>query len=85
MARRKKQRVRQKGKISLSRYFQKLETGQKVAIRPEASLPSSAHLRVRGRVGVIEARRGRAYIVRVRVGGQFKRLILRPIHLLKLS
>ena len=85
MAKRKKQRVRQKGKISLSRYFQKLEKGQKVAIKPDASVPFHTHIRLRGKVGVVEAKRGRSYVIKLKIGKQFKRLILKPIHLKKIS
>lgn len=85
MAKRRKQRVRKKGKISLSLYFQKLEIGNKVVIKPEISLPFSAPTRFRGRVGVVEGKRGKAYIIKIKDGKSFKRLILKPIHLMKVG
>lgn len=85
MAIRKKQRVRKKGKISLSHYFQKLEKGQRVAIKPEGSLPFHAPKRLKGKVGTVEGKRGTSYIIKVKQGKQYKRLILRPIHLIKIS
>lgn len=85
MGQKRKQRVRKKGKISLSRYFQKLEKGQRVAVIPEASLIFPFPLRFRGMIGVVEAKKGASYIVKVKDGKSTKRLILRPIHLKKLS
>ncbi|MBU2496662.1 MAG: 50S ribosomal protein L21e [Nanoarchaeota archaeon] len=85
MAKRKKQRVREKGKIRLSQYFQNLEKGQKVAIKPEASIPFHAPMRLRGKVGIVEGKRGKSYIVKVKAGNKMKTLILKPIHLIKVS
>lgn len=85
MARRRKQRVREKGKISLSRYFQKLDKGQRVVIKPNASLPFPLPLRFRGHAGIIESKRGKAYVVKIRDGNQYKKVVLRPIHLTKIS
>jgi len=83
MAQKRKQRVREKGKISLSRYFQKLEKGQKVAIKPNATLPVSVPKRFQGKIGIVDERRGRAYVIKIKDGNLPKKLILRPIHLLK--
>lgn len=85
MAQRRKQRVREKGKLRLSRYFQDLSAGQKVAIKPEASIPFPIPMRFRGKTGVVEGKRGRAYIVKLKDGNMVKRVILRPIHLIKLT
>lgn len=85
MAQRRKQRIRERGKLRLSRYFQDLAPGQKVAIKPEASLPFPLPIRFRGKMGVVEGKRGKAYIVKIKDGNMTKRVILLPIHLVKLA
>ena len=85
MSRRRKSRVRQKGKLSLSRYFQQLEKGQRVVIKPVASLQPAIPIRFKGRAGVVEVKRGNAYVVRFKDGKMDKRLIIKPIHLIKVS
>ena len=85
MAQRKKKRVREKGKIRLSHYFQDLEKGQRVAIKPEASIAFHSTLRLRGKIGVVEGKRGNSYIIKVKAGNKMKTLILKPIHLIKVS
>ena len=84
MAQRRKQRIRERGKLSLSRYFQELAKGQKVAIKPEASLPFSLPIGFSGKMCVVESKRGKAYVVKIKDGNMTKRVILLPIHLVKL-
>ncbi len=83
MARRKKKRVREKGKLRLSHYFQELKQGERVAIKPEVSLQPAVPLRFRGKIGIVEGKRGRAYIIKFKDGNMEKKLILKPIHLVK--
>ena len=85
MAQRRKQRVRQKGKISFSRYFQELKPGDKVAIKPEESLPFPTSVRFKGKIGVVESKKGRAYVIKLKEGKTYKKAILRPVHLIKVE
>ncbi len=83
MARRKP--VRERGKLSFSRYFQTLEEGQKVAIKIERSLKSNIPKRFQGRTGIVVGRRGKAYIIKLKDGKKEKEFIAKPIHLIKLK
>ncbi len=85
MAQRRKKRVREKGKLRLSQYFQELKVGQKVAIKPEASIPFPLPIRFRGKIGVVGGKRGRAYVINIKDGRMKKIVILKPIHLVKLA
>ncbi|MCL6500828.1 MAG: 50S ribosomal protein L21e [Candidatus Pacearchaeota archaeon] len=82
-----RKRVRTKGKHMLSKLFQELKEGDKVALYADLSVrgkgifPRQFH----GRTGIVEAKRGRAYIVRFKNGGVYKRLIVSPAHLKKLQ
>lgn len=79
-----KKKIREKGKIQLSRYFQELKEGDRVAIIRDISQRASFPERLQGRTGVIEERRGKAYIVKLQDFKQEKRFIIQAIHLKKI-
>lgn len=83
MAGRKK--VRTRGKIQLSRYFQEIEKGDFVAIVREPSVQSSFPLRIQGRTGQVEGRRGKAYMINLRDQNKEKKFLIEPIHLKKIK
>ena len=76
---------REKGKVKLSRMFQKLEIGDKVTVLRELSQKGSFPARIQGNTGVIEKKVGRAYMVQINDLGSEKRYIIKPIHLVKLK
>lgn len=83
MVRRKK--VRTRGKLQLSRYFQELKEGVKVSIVRERSIAGSFPKRLQGRTGVVEAKRGRAYMIKLKDQNKEKRFLIEPIHLKKIK
>jgi large subunit ribosomal protein L21e len=76
-----KKPIRNKGKLQLSRYFQKFENGNFVAIVKEISLQPRFPKRLQGQVGIIEGKKGKAYIVKIKN----KRFLIEPIHLKKIK
>jgi len=73
---------RERGLPPLSRFFQQFEVGQKVVIDVVPSERKGIpHRRYQGKVGVVVGKRGRAYLVDVKVGGKVKHLIIPPVHL----
>ena len=73
---------RQLGLSPVSRAVQELPVGTRVAIILDPGVvKGQPHPRYHGRVGTIQERRGRAYVVEVRDGGSIKRIISRPEHL----
>ncbi|MEK6883685.1 MAG: 50S ribosomal protein L21e [Nanoarchaeota archaeon] len=82
---RRTKKVKEKGKIRFSEYFKKLKEGDKVAIVRELSVSASFPQNIQGRTGVVEERRGRAYIVKINDYNQEKRFIIEPIHLKKIK
>jgi large subunit ribosomal protein L21e len=78
-------KVRTKGKLQLSRYFQKLEKGDYVAVIKEPLVKSSFPLTLQGRTGIVEDRKGKAYIVKIRTGNKEKKFLIEPIHLKKIK
>jgi ribosomal protein L21E len=80
-----KKSIRTRGKVSLSKYFQEFNEGDNAAVIKEASIPSNFPKNIQGRTGVIEAKRGKAYIVKINDKNQEKRYIIEAIHLKKIE
>lgn len=69
-------------KSGIGKFLRKFEINQKVLIKLEpSSHKGMPHPRFHGRVGVVIGTRGRAYIVQVRDGNSYKKLIVNPEHL----
>jgi len=83
MVRRKK--VRTRGKLQLSRYFQEFEEGNSVAVIRERSVKASFPKRMQGRTGIVEGKRGRTYIVKIKDQSKEKKFLIAPIHLKKIE
>lgn len=81
----KRKPVRTRGKLQLSRYFQELEKGDSVAIVREPAVQSSFPTRLQGRTGLIEDKRGKAYIVKIKDQNKEKKFLIEPIHLKKIK
>tara|TARA_Y100000310_G_C20665993_1_gene807519 strand:- start:765 stop:1001 length:237 start_codon:yes stop_codon:yes gene_type:complete len=71
-----------KGKMS--RIFQELKEGDRVAVIIDVSENKGFPKRIHGKTGVIEKRKGKAYIVKIRDNNKEKQYIIKPVHLKKL-
>ncbi|MBL7059083.1 50S ribosomal protein L21e [Candidatus Pacearchaeota archaeon] len=83
MVRRKK--IRTRGKLSLSRYFQKFKEGDTIAVSKEISLQPKFPKRIQGRTGVVKGKRGRSYLVMIKDQNKEKEYLIAPIHLKKIK
>ncbi len=81
----KRKKIRTRGKLQLSRYFQELKEGDRVSIIRESSVKSSFPKRLQGRTGLIVGKRGKAYIIKIKDQNKEKKFIIEPIHLRKLK
>lgn len=77
--------IRTRGKLRFSRYFQKLEKGDSVAVIKEPAVKSSFPARLQGKTGLIESERGKAYMVKIKDCNKEKRFLIEPIHLRKIK
>ena len=77
----KRKSVREKGKISLSQYFQEFKKGDRVAVKRELSLRPKFPKQLQGRSGVVEGNRGSSYIVKINDMNKEKTYIIHPVHL----
>ncbi|MBU90412.1 50S ribosomal protein L21e [Candidatus Woesearchaeota archaeon] len=77
----KKER-RAKGKISISRFMQSFNVGQRVHLSIESSIhKGDYHLKFLGKTGVVRGLRGKCYEIAISDGGKEKLLIVHPVHL----
>ena len=73
---------RQRGKIGLSRILRDHKPGDKVYIILDPSAHKGMpHQTFHGKVGIVRERRGRSFVVDVRVGKGYKTVITRPEHI----
>jgi len=76
--------VRQKGKVSLTKFFQRLKDGDKVYLVAEPSIQGGMYFpRFHGKSGVIDGMQGKNYFVKIKDGNKLKKLIVHPVHLKK--
>ena len=78
-------KIRARGKLQLSRCFQELKQGDLVSVIKEPSVSSNFPMRLQGRTGEVEGKRGKACIVRIKDQAKEKKFLIEPIHLKKLN
>lgn len=76
-----KKPIRTRGKLQLSKYFQKFSKGDRVAVVEERSQAISFPKRLQGRTGIIDSKQGKSYVVEI----EKKKFIIAPIHLKKIK
>jgi large subunit ribosomal protein L21e len=77
-----KKKIRQKGKLSISKLLHEYIPGNRVFIKIDSSVQKGMpHRRYQGRVGTIVEKRGKSYVVSVSQGNSIKEIITRPEHL----
>ena len=75
---------RDKGKMSLSKYFQEFKTGDKVSLKIDPSVKKGMfHPRFHGKNGVIKGKKGNTYEVLVKDLKKQKTIMVHPIHLVR--
>jgi len=77
-----RRKTREKGKTGLSKILREYKLGDRVVVKLNPSIHKGMpHRRFHGKVGIIENRRGQAYVVNVTQGKAIKEIIVRPEHL----
>lgn len=80
----KGKKIRDKGKIKLSRYFKRINEGDQVAIVPELGVKSAFPKRLRGKSGKVIGNRGNYKVIELKDGDKKKQFIIHPVHLKQL-
>ena len=79
-----KKHPRQKGKISLTKFFMPYKVGDRAMLSAEPAVQKSLyHQRFHSRTGVVLAKRGDCYEIEIQDGGKTKMVIVHPVHLKK--
>ena len=76
-----KKSPRDRGMQSLGRLLIKFKVGDQVLIKVDPAIQKGMpHRRYHGKFGVISEIRGRAYVIKIKVGNTTKDIIARPEH-----
>ncbi len=78
--------IRERGKLSIDKIIQDFEVGSKATIKIEPSVTKGQpDAKFHGRTGVITGKQGKAFIIKVKDGNKYKKVISRPEHLEKVE
>ena len=80
-----RKKIKTRGKLKFSRYFQKFKEGDRVSVVAEKSISINFPTRLQGRTGVVEGKRGKAYMIKIKDQDKEKRFLIEPIHLKKIK
>lgn len=76
--------VKDRGKISIRKYYQELKKGDKVCLVAEPAVQKGMYFpRFHGRIGEIAGKQGNCYKVDFKDGNKHKISIVHPVHLKK--
>jgi large subunit ribosomal protein L21e len=76
--------VRAKGKISIRKYLQKFNEGERVNLVAEPGVQGGMyHPKFHGKSGIVEQKQGSNYYIKIKDGNKLKSLLVHPIHLKK--
>jgi ribosomal protein L21E len=77
-------RRNERGKFSLTRFFQNFKEGDQVVLKAEPAYQKGMYYpRFHGKVGIIGDMKGRCYEVKIKDGNVQKNLVVHPVHLRK--
>lgn len=80
-----KKNIRERGKLSLSKYFQTFNDGEKVCLSVEPSVQKGIYFpRFMGKAGTIKRKNGTCYEVDIKDHNKQKTIIVHPVHLKRL-
>ena len=77
---------RTRTKVSLTKYFQIFDNGQKVLLYAEPSIHKGMYFpRFHGKVGKVSGKQGACYYVTIKDESKEKKLLVHPVHLRKVE
>ena len=79
-----KKNIKERGKISIRKYLQKLNNGDQVLLKTEPAVQNGMYFRrFHGKTGIVVGKQGTNYKVEVKENNAKKELLIHPIHLTK--
>lgn len=77
-----KKNIRERGKLSIRRFLQSFEVGDKVSLKAEPAYQKGMYFpRFHGLVGTVKGKQGKAYRVEIKDQTKMKEVIVHPVHL----
>lgn len=77
-----RKKARERGRTGLSKILKEYKPGDRVIVNLDPGVHKGMpHRRFHGKIGIVESKRGRAYVVNVAQAGAVKEIIVRPEHL----
>ena len=74
--------IKDRGKISIKKYFQEFKTGDKVILKAEPAVQTGMYFRrFHNKTGVVKGKKGKCYEIIIKDGRKEKMLIVHPVHL----
>ncbi len=73
-----------KKKITVNQFFKQFVPGERVAIVIKAYFRGLPHSRYNGLSGEVVKKQGTAYVVKIKDGGMYKKLVVSPTHITKI-
>lgn len=78
--------IRERGKLSTSKIIQDFPIDSKARIKINPSVPQGQpHAKFHGETGVITGKQGKAYVLKIKNGNKYKKVIAKPEHLEKVE
>lgn len=78
--------IKEKGKMSLTRFFQEFNEGERVVFKAESSYQKGMYMpRFHGKNGMVNKKIGRCYEIVFKDSNKQKKAIVHPVHLKKMS
>ena len=81
-----KKAPKKRGKVSLQRYFQIFQAGDRVRLQAEPAVQKGMYFpRFHAKDGVIRGKQGRCYAVAIKDGQKKKVVLVHPVHLRRVA
>ena len=79
-----KKNIRERGKLSLSKFFQTFKIGEKAILKANPTIQKALpNPRFHGRIGEVTKKQGSCYYIKIKDHNKTKTIITHPIHLKK--
>jgi large subunit ribosomal protein L21e len=76
--------TRERGKISLTKFFQEVKPGDKVMLKANPAYQKGLYMpRFHGRTGIVKGKRGACYEIVIRDMAKQKSIVVHPLHFVK--
>lgn len=81
-----KKSAKEKGRLSLTKYLQSFEIGERVVLKMEPAVQKGIYFpRFHGKAGVVKGKQGRCYLISIKDLKKEKTVLVHPVHLKRIK